>query len=156
MLDFLLLTHEVNGYSKAVQWPVKHLRSHFGFDRAMAITDDRILLYVQARRNEGAADGTIKLELAAFSRAFTLAIEAKKLSADAKPMFPKISLDNARQGFCSHPDFLALQGKLPRHLKDPVGFLYYSGWRVREMRNSVEALGPFGEEPPPSAGAVKE
>src|SRR5262245_5098463 len=53
MLDFLLLTHEVNGYSKAVQWPVKHLRRYFGFDRAMAITDDRILLYVQARRNEG-------------------------------------------------------------------------------------------------------
>jgi integrase len=134
MLDFLLLTHQVSGYSKAVQWPVKHLRRFFGFDRAMAITDDRILLYVQARRNEGATDGTIKLELAALSRAFTLAIEAKKLPADARPTFPKINLDNARQGFVSHPDFLALQGKLPRHLKDPVGFLYYSGWRVREMR----------------------
>jgi integrase len=43
-------------------------------------------------------------------------------------------LDNARQGFVCHPDFLGLQGKLPNHLKDPVGFLYYSGWRVREMR----------------------
>jgi integrase len=146
MLDFLLLSHEVNGYSKAVQWPVKHLRRCFGFERAVAITDDRILLYVQARRNQGAADGTIKLELAAFSRAFTLAIEAKKLSADARPTFPKIALDNARQGFCPHPDFLALQGKLPRHLKDPVGFLYYSGWRVREMRKiQWKHLDPSGK-----------
>src|SRR5215471_15107016 len=65
MLDFLLPTHQVIGDSKAVQWPVKHLRRYFGFDRAMAITDERVLRYVQDRRNQGAADGTIKLELAA-------------------------------------------------------------------------------------------
>jgi integrase len=95
-----------------------------------------ILAYVEARRKEGAKDGTIKLELAALSRMFTLAITSKppKLPPDARPTFPKIILDNARQGFVSHSDFLALQGKLPDHLKDPAGFLYYSGWRVREMR----------------------
>jgi len=146
MLDFLLLTHQVNGHSKAVQWPVKHLRRYFGFDRAMAITDDRILLYVQARRKERASDGTIRLELAALSKAFNLAIGAKKLSADARPTFPKIVLDNARQGFITHPDFLALQRKLPHHLKDPVGFLYYSGWRVREMRKiQWKHLDPSGK-----------
>src|SRR5262249_33644339 len=146
MLDFLLLSHQVNGHSKAVQWPVKHLRRYFGLDRAMTVTNDRVLLYVQARRNQGAADGTIKLELAALARAFTLAIEAKKLSADARPTFPKIALHNAREGFCSHPDFLALQGRLPRHLKDPVGFLYYSGWRVREMRKiQWKHLDPSGK-----------
>jgi integrase len=146
MLDFLLLTHQVNGHSKAVQWPVKHLRRYFGLDRAMAITDERILLYVQDRRNQKAADGSIKLELAALSRAFTLAIAAKKLSADARPTFPKIALDNARQGFVSHPDFLSLQGKLPNHPKDPVAFLYYSGWRVREMRKiQWKHLDPSGK-----------
>jgi hypothetical protein len=47
---------------------------------------------------------------------------------------------------CSHPDFLALQGKLPRHLKDPAGFLYYSGWRVREMRKiQWKHLDPSGK-----------
>jgi integrase len=55
-------------------------------------------------------------------------------------------LDNARQGFVSHPDFLTLQRKLPSHLKDPVGFLYYSGWRVREMRKiQWKHLDPSGK-----------
>jgi hypothetical protein len=89
MLDFLLLTHQVNGHSKAVQWPVKHLRRYFGLDRAMAITDERVLLYAQGRRNQGAADGSIKLELAALSGAFTLSIEAKKLSANGDRVFRK-------------------------------------------------------------------
>lgn len=42
---------------------------------------------------------------------------------------------NARQGFVDHASFLALQDALPDHLKDPVAFLYLSGWRVSEMRN---------------------
>ncbi len=41
---------------------------------------------------------------------------------------------NARQGFVDHAAFLALQDALPEYLKDPVAFLYYSGWRVSEMR----------------------
>jgi integrase len=42
---------------------------------------------------------------------------------------------NARQGFVDHASFLALQDALSDHLKDPVAFLYLSGWRVSEMRN---------------------
>ena len=148
MADLLLLSHQVAGFSGAIKWPVKHLRRYFGFDRAMAIGTERILAYVEARRKEGAKDGTLKLELAALSRMFSLAINAKppKLAADAKPSFPKIALDNARQGFVSHPDFLMLQGKLPDHLKDPVSFLYYSGWRVREMRKiQWKHLDPSGK-----------
>src|SRR5262249_5597722 len=83
---------------------------------------------------EGAADGSIKLELAALSRAFNLAINAKKLTPHARPTFPTITLNNAREGFVSHAEFLALGEKLPGHLKDPIAFLYYSGWRVSEMR----------------------
>jgi integrase len=134
MLDLLLLDHQVAGRSDAVQWPVKHLKRYFGFDRAVSITDERILLYVQSRRMEKAADGSIKLELAALSKAFSVSIVAKKLSPHARPAFPKILLNNSRQGFVSHPEFLALKERLPAHLKDPVGFLYYSGWRVSEMR----------------------
>src|SRR5262249_8751424 len=48
MLDLLLLEHQVAGHSDAVQWPVKHLKRYFGFDRALSVTDERILLYVQS------------------------------------------------------------------------------------------------------------
>jgi integrase len=134
LADLLLLDHEINDRTDTVKYLVKHLRQYFGLDRAITITDDRILLYMQSRRKEGASDGTVRLELAALSKAFNLAIGAKKLSADARPTFPKISLDNARQGFVSHAEFLALREELPVHLQDPVAFLYYSGWRVSEMR----------------------
>src|SRR5439155_12215576 len=78
--ELLLLDHETNGRTDTVKFLVAHLRHYFGFDKAMAITTERILRYVQARRKEGAADGSIKLELAALSRAFNLAIKAKKLT----------------------------------------------------------------------------
>jgi integrase len=41
---------------------------------------------------------------------------------------------NARQGFLDHASFLTISSHLPGHLKDPVSFLYLSGWRVSEMR----------------------
>jgi len=33
-----------------------------------------------------------------------------------------------------HGDFIKLKSKLPDYLKDPVMFLYQSGWRVSEMK----------------------
>jgi integrase len=42
--------------------------------------------------------------------------------------------NNARQGFLDHAGFLSLREVLPAYLKDPVTFLYHSGWRVSEMR----------------------
>jgi integrase len=129
----LLLDHEIKGRTETVKFLVVHLRDYFGFDKAMAITTDRILGYVRARREEGAADG-IKLELAALSRAFNLAIAAEMLTPHARPDFPKIILDDARQGFIDYANFIILKDNLPAHLKDSVGFLFFSGWRVPEMR----------------------
>jgi integrase len=43
--------------------------------------------------------------------------------------------NNARQGFLEHPSFLALREQLPEYLRDPVTFVYYSGWRVSEVRS---------------------
>ena len=42
--------------------------------------------------------------------------------------------ENARSGFLSHAEFFRLRDALPEDLRDPVGFLYHSGWRVSEMR----------------------
>jgi len=134
LIELLVLDHRVHGRTETVKYHVKHLQKFFGFDRALAITNDRLLKYVQTRRDEGAADGSIVLELAALSKAFNLAIQAKKLYPDVRPTFPKINLDNARTGFLNYPDFLKLLAALPVDLQDPVSFLYHSGWRVSEMR----------------------
>jgi integrase len=52
----------------------------------------------------------------------------------AKPNIPALEENNARQGFLSHDDFMKLRAELPQYLKDPIEFLYRSGWRVGEMK----------------------
>ena len=42
---------------------------------------------------------------------------------------------NARQGFLEHAEFVALRDVLPEYLRDPITFLYLSGWRVSEMKS---------------------
>lgn len=88
--------------------------------------------YVRERQREDAANGSINRELAALKRAFTLATRAGKLSS--APYIPLLEENNSRRGFLDHDSFLALREALPKHLEDPVTFLYFSGWRVSEMR----------------------
>jgi len=92
-------------------------------------------LEVEAERLEHSESGnaSINRELAALKRMFTLAVQAGKLSA--KPYIPTLEENNARQGFLDHASFLALREALPGYLKDPITFLYLSGWRVSEMRS---------------------
>ena len=134
MAEDLIRDYKTNGRKvSAVDFPIRHLRRSFGFDRALDITTDRARKHVDRRQKEGAANGTINRELAALNRMFSLTVQAGKLSH--KPYIPTLEEHNARVGFLDHGSFLALQGNLPSHLKDPVTFLYLAGWRVSEMRS---------------------
>jgi len=134
MAQDFLKDYEINGMRSfsAARLSVRHLRAFFGLDRALDITTDRVRGYISYRQDEGASNGSINRELAALKRMFSLAVQAGKLSG--KPYIPALEENNARQGFLDHGSFLALKKNLPDHLKDPVGFLYLSGWRVSEMR----------------------
>jgi integrase len=118
--------------TEAVKYPIARLRKSFGFDKAIDITTDRIRQHIAKNQEVGAANGTINRDLAALKRMFSLALQANKLSR--KPHIPTLEENNARQGFLDHGSFFALRENLPDHLKDPVTFLYLSGWRVSEMR----------------------
>jgi integrase len=80
----------------------------------------------------GAANGSINRELAPLRRAFTLTTRAGSLSSASYTLL--LEENNSRCGFLDHGGFLALRDQLPAHRKDPVTFLYPSGWRVSEMR----------------------
>jgi len=116
----------------SIELSVRHLFGFFAGDRAVHVTTDRIRAYVAKRQSEGAANGSINRELSALKRAFTLAQQAEKIFH--RPHIPMLEENNARQGFLEHSGFLVLQESLPEYLKDPIGFLYLSGWRVSEMR----------------------
>jgi len=130
----LLCDYKVNARKalSAIQYPICHLRESFGLDRALDITTDRVKTHIARRQRDGASNATINRELAALKRMYSLAIQAEKLSS--RPYIPSLEENNARQGFLDHGSFLVLRDGLPEDLKDPNTFLYYSGWRVGEMR----------------------
>jgi integrase len=134
MANDLLTDYRVNGKRsvESAELSVKHLRRFLALDRALDITTDRVRAYVSTRQEEGASNGSINRELAALKRMFSLMVQAGKLSS--KPYIPLLEENNARQGFLDHGSFLALQAVIPEHLRDPITFLYLSGWRVSEMR----------------------
>ena len=118
--------------AKTLGYQLKHLCKSFALMRAVDITTDRIRAHALERQATGAKNATINRELAALRRMFSLAVQAGRLSA--RPHVPMLEENNARQGFLDHGSFLALREALPKTLKDPVTFLYLSGWRVSEMR----------------------
>lgn len=134
MAEDFIQDYKVNGKRSGASAKLsrKHLGAFFGMDRALDITTDRIRAYIANRQEEKAANASINRELAALKRMFTLAVQASKLSF--KPHIPMLEENNARQGFLDHGSFLSLRDALPEYLRDPVAFLYFSGWRVSEMR----------------------
>src|SRR5579863_8802699 len=131
--DLLRRDYQVNDRRslRRIEGALKHLRAYFGLDRVVDITSDRVAAYIVQRREDGAANATINRELAALKRAFKIAVDAERLSR--APHIQMLEEHNARQGFLEHAEFVALRDALPDRLRDPVSFLYLSGWRVSEM-----------------------
>jgi integrase len=130
----LLADYQINGRRslRSARLSISHLRKFFAFDHAIDITTDRIKAYAADRQKEKAANASINRELAALKRMFSLAVQEGRLSHS--PYIPTLEEDNARQGFVDHGAFLALREKLATYLRDPIAFLYLSGWRLGEMK----------------------
>ncbi len=89
-------------------------------------------LEAKVKRLQRISNASINRELSALKRMFALMVQAGKLSS--KPYIPMLEENNARQGFLDYGSFLLLREALPDYLRDPIGFLYFSGWRLSEMR----------------------
>lgn len=111
-----------------------HLLDFFGENRkAKTVTTARIKEYVLHRKSgDKAANGTINREAALLKRAMVLGERNGKVAR--RPHIEMLP-ERAREGFVSHPEYLKLHEALPADLKDPIAFLYLSGWRVSEMRS---------------------
>lgn len=130
----LLADYQINGRRslRSARLSISHLRKCFGFDRAVDIRTDRIKAYAADRQRAKAANASINRELAALKRMFSLALEDGRLSN--APYIPTLEEDNARQGFVDHGSFVSLRKNLADYLRDPIAFLYFSGWRLGEMK----------------------
>jgi len=133
MADALATDYEINKLRslRSLKLSVRHLRRTFAVDRTLDITTDRIKKYIRSRQGEGAANASVNRELSALKRMFKLAVESGRLRFS--PHVPMLEENNARQGFVDHSVFLTMREHLPAYLKDPVTFLYLSGWRLGEV-----------------------
>lgn len=130
----LLDDYKMNGLRSLARVKIacNHLKDFFGSQMlAINLSTDRITSYKVSRQEAGAANATINRELAALKRAFQMALKADQLSR--MPHITMLAENNARQGFLDHAEFAALKEALPERLRDPISFLYLSGWRVGEM-----------------------
>lgn len=110
-----------------------HLLPFFGAMRAVDIGTDRILAYMRKRQEEGAADGSIQLELAGMKRAFRLAAESTPPRVLRVPHIPSLRLDNVRTGFVEQEQYRRLRDELPGHVKPIAGMGYHTGMRLGEI-----------------------
>jgi hypothetical protein len=90
---------------------LKHLDPFFQQARVVSITADRITRYVQARQQEGAANGTINRELATLSRMLRLAYRNGKLLR--LPVIERLAEADPREGFFEGEQYLAVRRHLP-------------------------------------------
>ncbi|MGB2652706.1 MAG: site-specific integrase, partial [Candidatus Acidiferrum sp.] len=92
----------------------------------------------KGRRSKSLADSTIKHRLQILASAFELenfAREEAKLPLLLVPRFPKLTQDNARDGFLNRAPFDVLYSHLPADLKDFALFAYLTGWRKSAIAN---------------------
>jgi integrase len=112
---------------------LKHVRGYFAVDRALAITPDRLRLYIAHRQEQNAAEASVNRELEAIGRAFALARESGRLSF--APKVPSLREDNARQGFFERAEFERVLHNLDdQDVQDFCTWMYLTGMRPGEIR----------------------
>jgi integrase len=117
---------------RTLEGNLANLEAFFGDCRALAITSDRVTTYERERLDAGAARASVNKELAALRRAFNLAVKARRLPLSAKPSISTPDPHNARSGFFEESDFRAVLAELPKGLRPPLEFAYWTGWRVQD------------------------
>jgi integrase len=137
LCEMLTTDYQTNGRRslKTLPYSLQHLLDFFGpTAKATTMTTDRIQRYIAARQAEDSSSATINIELALLGRAFTLAVRARRLRS--RPYVPKLAADpsRVRQGFFSRQEIESLTQHMPADIADAVEFLFFSTWRVGEMR----------------------
>ena len=120
------------------EYAVARLREQFGRKKASEITVHALDTYVTARLKSKVpggtlSRGTVKLELAALRRMFSLAVAKRMVRADDVPSFPSLESGNRRKGFFERRDFERVLHHLPEHLGAPALFAYFTGMRKGEV-----------------------
>ncbi len=112
------------------EFAVDDLTDALGDTRARDLTYSELNAYAANRRAKGWRPATIATNLAILRRGYTLARKAGLCAA--RPEFPVIAVDNARQGFFERADFEKLRAQLRTETARNIStFAYLTGWRTK-------------------------
>ncbi len=117
----------------ALQYRLKRLKAAFGSTRPVDITYKALSAFVEKRTREGAAAATVRYEIVAMGRMFSLAIKAGVLSS--KPTMPTVKVRNARKGFFEDAELARVLEHLPEHLRSLIEFISITGLRIGEAKS---------------------
>lgn len=128
----ILLDYQLNGRATIgrAQGSLAHLFSFFG-DTPLRSIAARSGDYASHRLNEGAAPGTVKVELMMMSRGFTLAMRAGFLRY--RPQIVSIRVSNTRRSWITEAMLDSILAHLPVDARDVAEMAYLSGWRKSEV-----------------------
>ena len=114
----------------SVERRTRYFRRAFGAMSAKNLSERSVDNYIKLRQNH-VADATVQKELRYLKQAMRIAY--RKRLIDRILHLPTIKIENTRQGFFEHDEFLRVVSFLPDYLHDIVRFGYYSGWRKGEI-----------------------
>src|SRR5215472_2804291 len=120
------------GAVQRLEEALAHLLLVFRGYRAVEITSEKVTRYIQRRKEQGAAGGTINRELGMVRAMFRHGMKQTPPKVAQVPHIPRLK-EGKRSGFFEHEDFLALRGALPDYTQVPVTLAYYSGMRMGEV-----------------------
>lgn len=109
------------------------LRKAFRGKRGDEITRGRVNDYVDHRRAEGAANGTINRELAVLRLAYSLARKGGKIKQEMVPAIEMLPENNRRTGFFEQEQYEAVLARLPDYLQGVLTMGYWTGMRKEEI-----------------------
>jgi integrase len=114
---------------------LKHLGFFFDGMKVKDITTYSIEEYIVSRKDEGASNGSINIELSALKRMFTLGVRHTPQKIVNSPYVPKLKSAPPREGFFEYEDYIRLKDMLPDYLKPILTIAYFTGMRKREILN---------------------
>jgi integrase len=136
LYDMLLSDYKING--KCLWWAQqnwdKHLKPFFGGKRAKHVGTDALARYIESRRGEKAANGSINRELSLLQRAFMLGYESQPRKVVRPLRFHRLAESKPRQGFIEQKQYDALAANCSDLYMRAMLCLGYSfGFRKSEL-----------------------
>jgi integrase len=112
----------------------KRLLPHFGQMKADALPTAAIRDYIEKRKAEGAANGTINRELTILSCAFTMAYNETPRRVSRKLSFTRLPEPKGRKGFVEQAQYRALAAHCTEaYMRTMLALAYSFGFRKGEL-----------------------